>query len=372
MDQVPDLVNDVSEIVGDFPAKEISSSKTAPPSSVTRDPLKKVPVTIITGYLGSGKSTLLEKIAKDGKRKIAVILNEFGDSSDIEKSVTLQDGSASYEEWLDLGNGCLCCSVKDNGVAAIERLVEKRADFDYILLETTGLADPAPIASIFWLDEGLASNVYIDGVVTVLDAKHIETCLSDTGGHWHGSAKDGVTTAHLQIALADVILLNKEDQVSSSDLDAITTRISSINSVAPVYRSKFGEVDLGDILDLHAFEANNPNFLEKLSTSSYHDPQISTVSLQFAKLAPSDFECVESFLQYILWESDMEILRTKGIFVAESLDFSVLQGVRKTYDIMPGGKLESDRSCKLVFIGKNLVREELVGEFERVAKLRVI
>ncbi|KAH3694870.1 hypothetical protein DPMN_082311 [Dreissena polymorpha] len=124
----------------------------------------KVPVTIITGFLGAGKTTLLNYVLTEqhGKR-IAVIMNEFGEGDSIEKSMSVGSDGERYEEWLELRNGCLCCSVKDNGVQAIENLMTKKGKFDYILLETTGLADPGPIASIFWLDEDLCSDLYLDG-----------------------------------------------------------------------------------------------------------------------------------------------------------------------------------------------------------------
>ncbi|CAG8642500.1 1720_t:CDS:2 [Acaulospora colombiana] len=130
----------------------------------------KVPITIVTGYLGSGKTTLLNYILTEnhGKR-IAVILNEFGESNEIEKSLSIAQGGDLFEEWLELKNGCL-----DNGVKAIENLMQKKGKFDYILLETTGLADPGPIISIFWLDDDLGSDIYLDGVVTIVDAKYIQ------------------------------------------------------------------------------------------------------------------------------------------------------------------------------------------------------
>merc|ERR1712093_538226 len=128
----------------------------------------KVPITIVTGYLGAGKTTLMN-----------YILNEFGDSIDIEKSLTVNKGGEKVEEWLEVGNGCICCSVKDSGVNAIESLMEKKGAFDYILLETTGLADPGNIAPLFWVDEGLGSTIYLDGIVTLVDAKNILKSLNE-------------------------------------------------------------------------------------------------------------------------------------------------------------------------------------------------
>lgn len=135
--------------------------------------ITKVPITIITGFLGSGKTTLLNYVLTEQHgKKIAVIMNEFGEGDSIEKSMSVGQGGELFEEWLELRNGCLCCSVKDNGVKAIENLMTKKGKFDYVLLETTGLADPGPIASIFWLDEELCSDIYLDGIITVVDAKY--------------------------------------------------------------------------------------------------------------------------------------------------------------------------------------------------------
>ncbi|KAM5299426.1 zinc-regulated GTPase metalloprotein activator 1B isoform 9-T9 [Ctenodactylus gundi] len=133
----------------------------------------KIPVTIITGYLGAGKTTLLNYIlTEQHSKRIAVILNEFGEGSAVEKSLAVSQGGELYEEWLELGNGCLCCSVKDNGLRAIENLMQKKGKFDYILLETTGLADPGAVASMFWVDAELGSDIYLDGIITVVDSKY--------------------------------------------------------------------------------------------------------------------------------------------------------------------------------------------------------
>ncbi|XP_055150370.1 zinc-regulated GTPase metalloprotein activator 1B isoform X16 [Symphalangus syndactylus] len=133
----------------------------------------KIPVTIITGYLGAGKTTLLNYIlTEQHSKRVAVILNEFGEGSALEKSLAVSHGGELYEEWLELRNGCLCCSVKDNGLRAIENLMQKKGKFDYILLETTGLADPGAVASMFWVDAELGSDIYLDGIITIVDSKY--------------------------------------------------------------------------------------------------------------------------------------------------------------------------------------------------------
>jgi G3E family GTPase len=143
----------------------------------------------VTGFLGSGKTTLMNYIltAQHGRR-IAVILNEFGQGSAMEKSMSIGQDGALFEEWLELRNGCLCCSVKDNGVKAIENLMEKSGSFDYILLETTGLADPVPIAGMFWLDDELGSQIALDGIVTMVDAKNFLRQVGGWVGLWKGMA----------------------------------------------------------------------------------------------------------------------------------------------------------------------------------------
>lgn len=401
MEDIPQLVEELPPDV-DYKTNNIdyNAIDSKIPNSVPSDPSRKVPITIITGYLGSGKSTLLQKISKTSNKRLAIILNEFGDSSAIEKAVTIEDSSKNeaVQEWLDLGNGCLCCTVKDNGVVAIEQLIEKSKDkIDYILLETTGIADPAPIAKMFWLDDGLGSNVYIDGVVTVVDSEHIVKCLEDVGGHWHASnnhlitaqmsegqltpeeieleqkkLQEGLTTAHLQLALADTVLVNKVDILDKDPatkdlkLEEITEKVRSINGSCPIYTTSFGDIELEKILDLHAFEANTEKIHKSLNSvaENFHDHRIATVSVTFPFFTTDDeFARIEKFIQYILWEdSEMEVHRLKGILVktGEKPDVRVVQGVRETYDIIGGGVLlEEVKENKLVFIGKDLKQTSL-------------
>ena len=401
---IPDLVEDGEEEITFHeikkPAQDLSGA------IIEEDKNKRVPVTILTGYLGSGKSTLLEQIAKRGDRKLAVILNEFGDSIDIEKSLTVKDKNSEVEEWLDLGNGCLCCTVKDNGVAAIERLVSKRKGFDHIILETTGLADPGPITTMFWLDDGLLSNVYIDGVVTVLDAKNIENCLDDKddehdrGNHapavhahneHHRDEDHGhepqLTVAHVQIALADVLLLNKIDTVENDQelIKRVENRVKSINSNVPIYETKFGDISLDKILDLHAYEARDVNELIQTTNteSNVHDHRMGTKTFNFRRLNDmEEFARFEKFLQDVLWDEEdddagtsgdsaargrkqMEIHRVKGlVYIGDT--YRVIQGVRKTYDVIEGSQEMSEiklSESRLVVIGKYIDQELISSKF---------
>lgn len=185
------------------------------------------------------------------------------------------------EEWLEVGNGCICCSVKDTGVNAIESLMAKKGKFDYILLETTGLADPGNLAPLFWVDEGLASTIYLDGIVTLVDAKNILKSLDDPAGKIvdhddnHGPL---MTTAHVQISHADVIVINKTDLVSEQDLQAVQDRIKSINGLAKIHFTKESAVPQleGYLLDLHAYD--NVVELDSSKGHSHLDPVNATTT----------------------------------------------------------------------------------------------
>ncbi|KAG7005555.1 hypothetical protein G7Y79_00019g047350 [Physcia stellaris] len=184
------------------------------------------------------------------------IITEFGDSADIEKALTISQNGEQVQEWLELANGCICCSIKDTGLASIESLITKRGGFDYILLETSGLADPGNLAPLFWTDDGLGSNIYLDGIVTVVDAKNILTSLSEDPAPSEQHAGEHLTTAHLQISHADVIVVNKADAVTSEQLGSVVQRVKSINGLARIHVTRHSRVPHleGFLLDLHAYD----------------------------------------------------------------------------------------------------------------------
>lgn len=326
--------------------------------------LKPVPVTIITGYLGAGKTTLLNYIlTEQHDKKIAVILNEFGEGSAMEKSVSVGDSGNLYEEWLELKNGCLCCSVKDNGVKAIENLMLKRGKFDYILLETTGLADPGPIAKVFWLDKELGSDIYLDGIVTVVDSKHIiqqisakEEAHTDTSSNSEGL----INSAIRQIALADLIIINKVDTVSEELLGEVKDQIKNINLCSEIIETRKCKVELDKILDLKAYSELKQRTIHHFDTSGspHLDKTIGTVTLEFSDLLTKSY--LDKFLQKILWEKltddaggTMDIIRMKGIVRVSDPESPVLiQAVYDTYDI-EHVQQDLDMST-LVFIGRCL------------------
>ncbi|CAN8102727.1 unnamed protein product [Discula destructiva] len=334
----------------------------------------KVPITIVTGYLGAGKTTLLNYIltAQHGK-KVAVIMNEFGDSLDIEKSLTVNKDGDSVEEWLEVGNGCICCSVKDTGVNAIESLMAKKGKFDYILLETTGLADPGNLAPLFWVDEGLASTIYLDGIVTLVDAKNILKSLEDPAGKMEGHDDDDhgpiMTTAHVQISHADVIVINKTDLVSEQEQQAVQERIKSINGLAKIHLTKESAVPKleGYLLDLHAYD--NVVELDNTKGHSHLDPTISTISIPLPVLKKEQVDKVDQWLRRVLWESELpkdtaehkspfEIHRLKGRLVLEKGGPKIIQGVRELFEIFDApASINSEgagQTGKVVLIGRHV------------------
>jgi len=337
--------------------------------------LRSVPVTIITGFLGSGKTTLLNYILNEqhGKR-IAVILNEFGEGDAMEKSLSVGQSGALYEEWLELRNGCMCCSVKDSSVKAIEDLMKRKGRFDYIMLETTGLADPGPIASLFWLDEELGSDVYLDGIVDVVDAKYFLR---------HATEKklDGLVNETIrQVALADVLIVNKLDVVSNEELGSVRSAVREINSVAHVIETTQARVDIESVLDLNAYSCKGLNnklpaqlYAQSSDGNSHHlDNSISTITLDIE--GNVNLAKLDTFLQHLLWEKDicdrnghsMDIYRLKGVVSVQGEDRRILvQAVHELFQTTPttNWMLTEDKKNTVVFIGRYLDKAVLQKQF---------
>ena len=262
--------------------------------------------------------------------------------------------------------------------------MERQGTFDYILLETTGLADPGNIAPIFWVDDGLGSTIYLDGIVTLVDAKNISKSLDEQPASSIEHSDDShhgleLTTAHLQISHADVVVINKSDLVTAEELLKIKARIQSINSLARIHTTSHSQIPQleGVLLDLHAYDAVSAEDLEFASKGHSHlDPSISTITLPIPPLSPAQFFKLDEWLRSALWESllpsgstsetlKFEIHRTKGRIMLEDGTLKLLQGVREVFELIDEKEGNSTRNSdttpvadrtggKIVLIGRGL------------------
>ena len=304
---------------------------------------EKIPVTVLTGYLGAGKTTLLNRILTEphGKR-YAVIVNEFGEIG-IDNDLVV----GADEEVFEMNNGCICCTVRGDLIRIMDGLMKRKGKFDAIIVETTGLADPAPVAQTFFVDQDVSDAAKLDAVVTVADAKWLTDRLKDA------------PEAKNQIAFADVIILNKIDLVSPDELAAVEDRIRAINPYARIHRAKNCQVPIAEVLNRNAFDLDRiielaPDFLEE-GHHHHHDEDMQSVSVRHPGAVDPD--------KFMPWISDLtqregpNILRCKGIvaFPGEPKRF-VFQGVHMILDgnLQGAWKDGETRQSRVVFIGRNL------------------
>lgn len=322
-------------------------------------PGNKIPATILTGFLGSGKTTLLNYILREqhGKR-IAIIENEAGEI-DIDSDLVV----SSDEEIYEMANGCICCvtSVRSDLLDVLRKLMDRKDRIDYILLETSGLADPMPVAQAFFVDDPVLDEVTLDAIVALVDAAHIEQHLDDI-------RYDGIDNQAVdQIVSADRIIVNKVDLVEEETVARIGRRVRELNQRSEIDTSSFAEVNLDGILGTRAFElsqraASDPTFLDNHYVHS-HDPDVETHAVRLP--GQLDEAALNVAAQAVADEYGADLLRWKGVLaVADNPNRVALQGVHKMWETHDLDSWPSEhRDSRIVFIGKHLQRDDLVARF---------
>lgn len=317
------------------------------------------PVTVLTGYLGAGKTTLLNRVLTEPHgKKFAVIVNEFGEVG-IDNDLIVE----SDEDVFEMNNGCICCTVRGDLIRIIEGLMRRRDRFDGILIETTGLADPAPVAQTFFVDEDVRSKTRLDSIITVVDAKHL---LGEI---------DQAHEAQEQLAFADTIILNKTDLVNEDERAAVEERIRRINPTASILTSERCNVDIASLLDRKAFDLDRilevePDFLDE-EHDHEHDDHVTSFSL--VEREPMDPGKFLNWLQMTVQAFGMDMLRMKGIIsFAGDDDRFVVQAVHMLLegDHQRRWKDGEERITRLVFIGRNLPRDIIGDGFAKCRAVR--
>ena len=353
-----------------------------------------IPSTILTGFLGAGKTTLLNRILQeDHGMRIAVIENEFGEEN-IDNDILVQD---SGEQIIEMNNGCICCTVRGDLIEALNNLAKKRAageiSFDRVVIETTGLANPGPVAQTFFVDEEVGAHYLLDAVVTVVDARH---AMEQLTAH---------EEAQRQVGFADKILLSKTDLVDAAAVDALKARLQRINPRAPIATSDFGRAPIADVLDLRGFNLNDkldidPDFLRVDGEDGHdhdhqhehgadcghdhghdhvHDASCShdhhhshhsddIAAFVFKSERAFDPERLEQFLGSLVQVFGPQMLRYKGVLRMDGVDRKVVfQGVHQIMgsDVGPKWGENETPATKMVFIGKNLPKDVFIRGLEQ-------
>jgi len=313
-----------------------------------------IPVTILTGFLGSGKTTLMNNILNDTSHgmKFAVIENEFGEVG-IDEKVLSENVD---EEVIEVMNGCICCTVRGDLVQALKKLHKKVSTFQGVIIETTGLADPAPVCQTFFVDEDIQKLYHLDSVITVVDAKHILARLAD-------EKPEGVENEAVeQVAFADKILVNKIDLVpEEAELMKIETKLKSLNPTATIQRTEKAKIDPKDVLNINAFDLSrvldfDPEFLDE-NQEHEHDATVSSVSVKVE--AEVNQMLMERWIQRLITEDGANLFRYKGVLAVKGMELKfVFQGVGMLFTggYQSGAKWKAGetRESRFVFIGKHL------------------
>jgi G3E family GTPase len=340
----------------------------APTKAPTHDEEdSRIPVTILTGFLGSGKTTLLNHILTEAHgKKLAVIENEFGKESIDDKLLAQNTKRQVQEEIIEVfSNGCICCTFRADLVNVMKKFgnkVRKGLQLDGVIIETTGMAEPAPVAQTFFVNDEVKEMFRLDGIVTLVDAKHIEQ-------HLDAKVAEGAANESMeQVAFADRLLLNKTDLVTEEDLSRVERRLSAINQFAPIHRCCRSEVSVDSVLDIRGFDLKRtvdalPGFLHE-NCSKPHDQSVSSMSCTFPGTV--DLAAVQEWVGQVLRDHGANIYRMKGVLAIEHAKKKfVYQAVHMIFSgsFEEEWNMGEEQESKLVFIGKDLDKDALEDGF---------